>query len=192
MGVIEEKPYGTKADIFSFGIVLLEILTLEYPYDCLTIAQGSWDTFDKAIVDGLRPPIPEDVPLSIHALVERCWDTEPKNRPSMDQVIEKLNSIERRHVAERSEILESLPTIGVELVKEQQSKNDQLEKQLKLAQEQMNFLTHQLQQEKLRVKQEADARQRILEKKKKFKRRLNKKNKVNESLELELLRLRIK
>merc|ERR1711953_381049 len=109
----------------------------------------------------------------------------------MDLVIEKLNSIERRHIAERSEIIESLPTSGVELVKEEEAKNKELALQLKLARQQMEHLTHQLNQQQIRVKQEADSRMRILAKKKQVKRELKQKSKINESLELEILRLRV-
>eukprot|EP00463_Aulacantha_scolymantha_P004359 TRINITY_DN5465_c0_g1_i1.p1 TRINITY_DN5465_c0_g1~~TRINITY_DN5465_c0_g1_i1.p1 ORF type:complete len:184 (+),score=19.45 TRINITY_DN5465_c0_g1_i1:300-851(+) len=170
--VIAEKPYGVKADVFSFGIVVLEMLTLEYPYDSLTIAQGSWDTFDNAIVNGLRPPIPEDVPLSIARLVRRCWATNSLKRPSMDEVIEQLKLIEMRYVADRSEIIESLTSEGSELVHEEKNKNRELQRQLKLAQKQIEHLSLQLNQPQMNTKEELNTINCLIAKKKRLKREL--------------------
>lgn len=190
--VIAEEPYGVKADVFSFGIVLLEIITLEYPYDCLTIAQGSWDTFDTAIVDGLRPPIPDDLPLSLKRLIERCWANDPVKRPSMDQVIEILNSIERRHIAERSEVIETMTPAGIALVKEEQAKNLELKQQLAMMRDQVDHLSCKLKQRNQRILVErGELNTHHVIKKKQLKRELKQQTKRNKALELQMLRLSV-
>ncbi|GKB69620.1 serine/threonine-protein kinase STY17-like protein [Tanacetum coccineum] len=53
--VIEHKPYDHKADVFSFAIVLWELLTGEVPYSYLTPLQAAVGVVQQ----GLRPTIPK-------------------------------------------------------------------------------------------------------------------------------------
>ncbi|CAG8636433.1 14083_t:CDS:2 [Dentiscutata erythropus] len=42
------------------------------------------------ICDGIRPPFIEGTPKSFTTLVERCWDSDPMNRPSAKHITEML------------------------------------------------------------------------------------------------------
>jgi serine/threonine protein kinase len=53
--VLKKAPYGVKADVFSFAIVLCEMVMGRYPYEN---EPESTKTFEQAIVTGLRPPLP--------------------------------------------------------------------------------------------------------------------------------------
>ena len=87
--------YGFKADVFSFGMVLYELLTCRIP----------WSGTDKrftseimqAVVAGERPPIGElelgDAPFGFVALMRKCWDTEADKRPLFADVLLELEEI---------------------------------------------------------------------------------------------------
>ncbi|CAK8540060.1 unnamed protein product [Lathyrus sativus] len=87
--VIEHKPYDQKADVFSFGISLWELLTGELPYSYLTPLQAAVGVVQK----GLRPIIPKHTHPRLSELLERCWQQDPKERPAFSEIIEILLQI---------------------------------------------------------------------------------------------------
>jgi mitogen-activated protein kinase kinase kinase 13 len=84
--VIRNEPCSEKVDIWSFGIVLWELLTCEVPYK---------DVDSSAIIYGvgqntLHLPIPKSCPEGFKLLVKQCWSFKPKNRPPFKIILSHL------------------------------------------------------------------------------------------------------
>ena len=93
--VFHSKVYDSKADIYSFGIMLWEMW---YGRQAFAEFRGSMKDFFSSVDAGCRP---EDVkggkkpPLHLKQLMSRCWDGNPEKRPSAElcnQEITKLSS----------------------------------------------------------------------------------------------------
>ncbi|XP_024040734.1 serine/threonine-protein kinase STY46 isoform X2 [Citrus clementina] len=79
--VINHQPYDQKADVFSFAIVLWELVTAKVPYDSMTPLQAA-----LGVRQGLRPDLPENAHPKLIDLMQRCWDAVPDNRPSFSEI----------------------------------------------------------------------------------------------------------
>eukprot|EP01087_Luapelamoeba_hula_P002734 TRINITY_DN1246_c0_g1_i1.p1 TRINITY_DN1246_c0_g1~~TRINITY_DN1246_c0_g1_i1.p1 ORF type:complete len:1072 (-),score=242.65 TRINITY_DN1246_c0_g1_i1:50-3265(-) len=83
--MLMEKDYNEKADIYSFAICLWEIYTTKFPYE------GMFNELDELVMavamDEERPEIPADCPVTLRDLIESCWATDPKSRPSFRRIL---------------------------------------------------------------------------------------------------------
>jgi serine/threonine protein kinase len=86
-----EHGYTEKADVYSFSMVLCELLTRKPPFhDCKT-----WEIPDKVIA-GERPRIVTDLPnepkglSTVKSLCKSCWHRNPSKRPAFAVILSKL------------------------------------------------------------------------------------------------------
>jgi serine/threonine protein kinase len=87
--VIKSSTYSKASDVWSFGVLLWELLTGEVPYkgiDPLAIAYG-------VAVNKLTLPIPSTCPQIFSDLIHACWHTDPHKRLTFEQIMECLTEI---------------------------------------------------------------------------------------------------
>ncbi|THU60520.1 hypothetical protein C4D60_Mb07t13650 [Musa balbisiana] len=86
--MIQHRPYNQKVDVYSFGIVLWELITGMLPFPNMTAVQAAFAVVNK----GVRPVIPQDCLPALNEIMTRCWDANPDVRPSFSEIIRMLQS----------------------------------------------------------------------------------------------------
>lgn len=87
--VIKNSTFSKASDVWSYGVLLWELLTGETPYkgiDALAIAYG-------VAVNKLTLPIPSTCPEQWKSLMEVCWDSDPHMRPGFEEILSDLDGI---------------------------------------------------------------------------------------------------
>ena len=84
--------YDSQADIFSFGIILYEVIKRDVPYTERTDLNGFNLALEVAI-KGLRPTIEEDWHPGLKSLLRDCYEMMPSNRPTFSQLVLRLKGI---------------------------------------------------------------------------------------------------
>ncbi|KAL1457206.1 hypothetical protein WDU94_001861 [Cyamophila willieti] len=80
--VIRNEQCSDKIDIWSFGIVLWELLTCETPYKDVDSSAIIWGVGSNS----LHLPIPSTCPDGFQLLMKMCWSNSPSSRPSFKQI----------------------------------------------------------------------------------------------------------
>lgn len=76
--------------MYSFGIVLWELITGSLPFQNMTAVQAAFAVVNK----GVRPIIPHDSLPVLTEIMTRCWDPNPDVRPPFSDVVKMLEHAE--------------------------------------------------------------------------------------------------
>ncbi|XDC57723.1 hypothetical protein R6Z07M_008905 [Ovis aries] len=77
---IRTNKFSIKSDVWSFGILLYEIITYgKMPYSGMTGAQVI-----QMLGQNYRLPQPSNCPLQFYNIMLECWNAEPKDRPTFE------------------------------------------------------------------------------------------------------------
>ncbi|KAJ4836443.1 hypothetical protein Tsubulata_023078 [Turnera subulata] len=104
--ILRKEIHTEKSDVYSFGILVNELLTGVVPYtdqraeaQAHTVLEMNYteQQLTAAVVSTkLRPTLAHlgsDESASILSLIQKCWDDNPQNRPSFDDIIGELGPI---------------------------------------------------------------------------------------------------
>lgn len=86
--VLKKNHYTEKADVYSFGIVMWEVLTRDVPYADINQFQ-----IIVEVVRGLRPRIPVDTPKPWYDIMTASWQEEAQRRPAFSQIVRDIEAI---------------------------------------------------------------------------------------------------
>ncbi|XP_012515336.1 PREDICTED: macrophage-stimulating protein receptor isoform X2 [Propithecus coquereli] len=81
--------FTTKSDVWSFGVLLWELLTRGAP------PYPHIDPFDLTdfLIQGRRLPQPEYCPNSLYQVMQRCWEVDPAARPTFGVLVGDVERI---------------------------------------------------------------------------------------------------
>lgn len=101
--VIRHEKYSQSADVYSFAVVLWQLITREDPFqDKSQVEAAASVAFENA-----RPPFPEGTPKAVVKLIETCWSNEPDGRLPFEQIITELQTIETQLTTDETTWIEA-------------------------------------------------------------------------------------
>lgn len=87
--VLRNSDYSMSADVYSFAIVLWELVTRDILYPNLPPFQIIFAVGTQRS----RPPIPAHLNKAIANLIQECWDEDPNTRPSFLVITDRLTEL---------------------------------------------------------------------------------------------------
>lgn len=69
-----------QGDVYSFAMTCYEVVTGKYPFD------GVKENLKVKIKAGERPKLPDDLSADLKNLITKCWDPNPEQRPSFQDI----------------------------------------------------------------------------------------------------------
>jgi len=87
------EKYTKSADVYSFAIIFSEVLTGEMPFQGVLLT-----TLLQRIRNGERPPLPhvDYCPDYLSELINKCWATNPRERPQFPEICQMLADCKQR------------------------------------------------------------------------------------------------
>jgi len=93
--VMENNPF--KCDVYSFGMVCLEILTGDVPFPNMTANEVK-----TAVCAGERPQLPDRCDEKLKALIDKCWNPKASSRPCFGDICAELRYLKSLHMTRKS------------------------------------------------------------------------------------------
>ncbi|KAL6193635.1 hypothetical protein ACLB2K_034719 [Fragaria x ananassa] len=91
--VLRNEPSDEKSDVYSYGVILWELVTEKIPWDNL----NSMQVIGAVGFMNQRLEIPKDIDPQWISLIESCWHSDPALRPTFQELLEKLRDLQRQY-----------------------------------------------------------------------------------------------
>ena len=82
--VLKGMPYNEKADIYSAGVILWQLLTGKVPFSKQTSTKSF---FSDVVSGGFRPKLSKIRDPVLAKLVESCWSADHRLRPTAREIL---------------------------------------------------------------------------------------------------------
>ncbi|KAK8891437.1 hypothetical protein M9Y10_028646 [Tritrichomonas musculus] len=82
-----QSEYSPKSDVYAFGMIMYEIYTSQKPFKGCSFYQ-----IIALLKKGYRPSFEKEIPDSYRNLIEQCWQENPSDRPSFEQIVSELKN----------------------------------------------------------------------------------------------------
>ncbi|CAN6452372.1 unnamed protein product [Victoria cruziana] len=87
--VLRDEPSNEKCDVYSFGVILWELVTMQQPWSSLNPAQ----VVAAVGFQNKRLQIPSYVNPKVASIIESCFANDPWKRPSFSSIMDSLKSL---------------------------------------------------------------------------------------------------
>ncbi|KAK1371905.1 putative serine/threonine-protein kinase SIS8 [Heracleum sosnowskyi] len=89
--VLRNEPSDEKCDVYSYGVILWELCTLQQPWGGMNPMQ----VVGAVGFQHRRLEIPDDIDPAIADIICKCWQTDPKLRPSFSEIMAALKPLQK-------------------------------------------------------------------------------------------------
>ena len=86
--VLSAQHYDEKSDVYSYGIIMWEMLTGDVPYRGLRDIQVAMTVINQ----NNRPKIPKNCPQNLAKFIRLCWHSDPDKRPDFHTIVRVLET----------------------------------------------------------------------------------------------------
>ncbi|MED6152547.1 putative serine/threonine-protein kinase sis8 [Stylosanthes scabra] len=98
--VLRNEPSNEKCDVYSFGVILWELSTLQQPWGGMNPMQ----VVGAVGFQHRRLDIPDDMDPAVADIIKQCWQTDPKLRPTFAEIMAALKPLQKPIIGSQSQV----------------------------------------------------------------------------------------